>query len=252
MKPQGQIKGQPLSLHVLDYGLFRVHSGPRDIGICGFLITTDADERILMDTGFPAKYAHDAQAASEEDRLYEFGEVLHCTPDHLPAAQLARAGTGPDQITHMIQSHTHIDHIGGIELCPQAPMFIAKAERALDRPLYWGDVKPLDWPEREYIEIDGDCQIGPGLQIFLTPGHAPGQLALMVDLPRTGPVMLTSDAISRPGEIDEAFAGSWDEAQACAQGARLMDAAENAGAMIIYGHCPAQWSGLKKAPDWFD
>lgn len=252
MKPQAQIKGQPLSLHVLDYGMFRVHSGPRDIGICGYLITTDADERILMDTGFPAKYARDPKAATQQDRLFEFGEVLLCTPDHLPAAQLARAGVALDQITHMVQSHTHIDHIGGLALCPKAPMFIAATERALERPLYWGDVQPLSWPDRRYIEVDADCEIGPGLRLFLVPGHAPGQLALMVDLPKTGPVLLTSDAISRPGEIAEAFAGSWDEPAARASAERLMQAAQSASATVIYGHCPEQWPMLKKAPAFYD
>ena len=35
------LRGKPARLYVLDFGLFRVHSGPHDIGICGFLIITD-------------------------------------------------------------------------------------------------------------------------------------------------------------------------------------------------------------------
>lgn len=251
MKPQGCVKGQPVSLHVLDYGLFRVHSGPRDIGIVGFLITTDAGERILVDTGFPQKYADDPAAATEEDRLYEFGEVLDCTARHMPAAQLAKAGVTLDQITLMIQTHTHIDHVGHIGACPQAPILIGAAERALARPLYWGDVQPLDWPARDYIPVDADVQIGPGLRVLFTPGHAPGQLALVVELPESGTLIVTSDAISRPGEVDEKFAGSWDETQAIYHGHRLMAMAADTGATLIFGHCPEQWRTLKKAPDSF-
>ncbi|MFK7755233.1 MAG: MBL fold metallo-hydrolase [Sedimentitalea sp.] len=251
MKPQALLKGQPNALFVLDYGLFRVHSGPRDIGLCGYLIRTDAGENVLIDTGLPAKYAHTSAQATAQDRLGSFGQVLSCTPENLPEAQLARAGVRLDQITLMIQSHTHIDHIGGIDLCPSAPMVIASAERALPRPLYWGDVQPINWPQRDYIQIDQDSQIGPGFEVLLCPGHAPGQLAFLIDLPNTGAGLLTSDAISRPGEVDEAFAGSWDEAQACHHGARLLDRARARDATVIFGHCPAQWQTIAKAPDGF-
>ena len=252
MKPEGLIKGQPVSLHILDYGLFRVHAGPRDIGICGALITTDAGERILMDTGFPTRYVRDPAAATAEDGLDSFGNVLSLTPDNLPAAQLALAGTSLDDITLMIQSHTHIDHIGGIALCPQAPMLIGAPERALERPLYWSGGQPLAWPRRDYVLVDSDVRLGPGLTVYLVPGHAPGQLALMVSLPRSGPVLLTSDAISRPSELDEAFIGSHDEELACHHGARLMELARAADATIIFGHCPEQWRHLRKAPAHYD
>ena len=37
------LKGHPVSLAVLDYGLFRVNSNGRVIGICGYLVRTSAD-----------------------------------------------------------------------------------------------------------------------------------------------------------------------------------------------------------------
>jgi len=243
------LKGRPASLSILDYGLFRVHSNGRIIAICGYLITTDAGERVLVDTGFPAKYAVDIATASHEDRLGGFGEVLACTPANLPAAQLALCGVMPEQIDLLIQTHTHIDHIGGLADFPRAPMLISAAERALPRPLYWGKVQPLDWPDREYVVIDTDSQIGPGFEVFQTPGHAPGQLAMMIDLPQTGPVLLTSDAISRPAEIDEAFSTAGDPASAIASAARIMELADRRGAFVIYGHWPRQWPSLRKAPE---
>jgi N-acyl homoserine lactone hydrolase len=243
------LKGRPASLHILDYGLFRVHSNGRIIGICGYLITTDASERVLVDTGFPAKYAHDSAAASAEDHLGSFGEVLVCSPDNLPAAQLARCGVSPDQIDLMIQTHTHIDHVGGMADFPRAPMVIAASERALPRPSYWSDVQPLNWPDREYVILATDRTIGPGFEVLQTPGHAPGQLAMMIDLPRTGPVLLTSDAISRPAEMDEGFDTARNPQAAIDSAARIMAMADQRGAFVIYGHCPRQWPNLRKAPD---
>ncbi|MFT4962138.1 MAG: N-acyl homoserine lactone hydrolase [Paracoccaceae bacterium] len=249
MQAKGYLKGRPVSLHVLDYGLFKVHANGRVIGICGFLIQTDAGESVLVDTGFPQKYAEDKAAATEEDRLYEFGEVLECGLVNMPAPQLALAGITPDQIDLHILTHTHIDHVGGLGNFPQAPILVSGEERRLPRPLYWGKVQPLEWPDQDYLVIEDDVQIGPGFRVLTSPGHAPGQLALMLDLPETGSVLLTSDAISRAAEIEEKFAGSWDEAKAIASAERLMSLAKDTKALVIYGHSPEQWPTLRKSPE---
>jgi N-acyl homoserine lactone hydrolase len=251
MKNQMFLKGKPLRLAVLDYGLFQVHANGRIIGICGFVVQTDAGETILIDTGFPAKYAQDAQAATLEDDLGSFGSVLSVTPDNMPAAQLALLGLTPADITLMIQSHTHIDHVGHMDLCPHAPILIAEAERALPRPLYWSGKQAIEWPQADYLLVEEDFALGAGFDVLLCPGHAPGQLAFMVQLPQTGSVLLTSDAISRAAEIDEGFAGSWDVELAIHHGARLMQMAQDRDALVIFGHSPEQWPDLRKAPDWF-
>ncbi|MGB7244066.1 MAG: N-acyl homoserine lactonase family protein [Sulfitobacter sp.] len=248
MRAKGFLKGRPISLHVLDYGLFKVHANGRVIGICGFLIQTDAGEAILVDTGFPKKYAEDKITATQEDKLYEFGEVLECQSLNTPAAQLALAGLSPDQIDLHILTHSHIDHVGGLGDFPKAPILVAKAERQLPKPLYWGEVQPLEWPDQNYLVIDKDVLVGPDFTVHLVPGHAPGQLALSLNLPETGAVLLTSDAISRPAEIDEKFAGSWDEVKAIASAKRLMSIASQTNAFVVYGHCPDQWPALRKSP----
>ena len=245
------LEGNPKRLAVLDYGLFEVHAGPRTIGICGFAVETDADEVVLIDTGFPQKYAEDADAATAEDELGSFGRVLSVTPDNMPGPQLALLGLAKSDVTLMIQSHTHIDHVGDMAGYPQAPILISADERALPRPLYWSGKQAMDWPDRDYRLVTDDMMLGPGFEVLHCPGHAPGQLAFMVNLPDTGWVLLTSDAISRASEIDEKFAGSWDVDQAIFHGDRLMRLAAERDALVIFGHSPEQWPTLKKAPHWF-
>jgi N-acyl homoserine lactone hydrolase len=63
--------------------------------------------------------------------------------------------------------------------------------------------------------------------------------------------LLTSDAISRAAEIEENFAGSWDEDLAIHHGARLMELAASRDARVIFGHSPEQWPELRKAPNWY-
>lgn len=250
MQAEGFIKGRPVSLAVLDYGLFQVHSNGRIIGISGFAIQTDENETILVDTGLPEKYAKNAQFASEEDRLDEFGEVLECKPDNLPAAQLAKLGLTSEDVTLHVCTHTHIDHVGGLHAFPEAPILISANERKLAKPLYWGNTQPLDWPECDYILVESDVRVGPGLTVLEAPGHSPGQIALLVELPSRA-VMLTSDAISRAEEIDEKFVGAWNEAAANASAERLMKLAAEKDAFVIYGHCPKQWPDLRKAPETY-
>jgi N-acyl homoserine lactone hydrolase len=248
---QALLTGRPKRLAILDYGLFQVHANGRIIGICGYLIETTEGERVLIDTGFPAKYAEDAEAATAEDGLGGFGRVLSLTPHNLAPAQLARLQISTGDIDLMIQSHTHIDHVGFMDGFPGVPILIAEAERALPRPLYWSGKQAMDWPDRDYRLVTGDFSLGPGFEVLLVPGHAPGQLAFLLDLPQTGPLLLTSDAISRAAEIEENFAGSWDEDLAIHHGARLMELAASRGARVIFGHSPEQWPELRKAPNWY-
>ena len=96
--------------------------------------------------------------------------------------------------------------------------------------------------------VEGDVDLGPGLRVLSAPGHAPGQLSLLVELPETGAVLLTSDAVSRPAEITRGFDTTADRETAVASAARIMEIAERAGAWIVWGHDPGQWRMLRKAP----
>lgn len=246
------VKGMPAHMAILDFGLFQVHENGREIGISGYLIETTEGERILIDTGFPAKYATDAAAASAEDGLDDFGRVITLDAANLAPAQLALLGLEPDDIDLMVQSHTHIDHMGFMGAFPDVPILMAQAERDLPQPLCWPGAATMDWPEAEYLTIDQDTQLGPGFEVLLVPGHTPGQLAFALHLPKTGPVILTSDAISRADEIDTKFAGAWDSDLAFEQARRLFARATRDRAMLIFGHSPEQWPKLRKAPAWYD
>lgn len=243
---------QPLRLYILDFGLFRVYAGNRTIAICGYLIETRLGCRILVDTGFPAKYVHDAAKASDEDRLYEFGEMRELTAENLPSAQLGKIGLRTNDVDCLIITHSHIDHVGGIAEFPEAKLVIGAAERALPKPLYWGSIQPMDWPDMETLTVSGDLELCNGLRIISTPGHSPGHLSILVTLSNTGPVLLTADAISRPSEVDERFASSWDPELAIKSADRILKMATEFGAFVIYGHSPQQWPQLRKAPLFYD
>ncbi len=237
-----------VSLTILDLGLFEVHDDGRLIGIPAYLIRS-GPALLLVDTGFPAAYAHDPAAAGRSDGLDAFGVIRALDATQTLVAQLARCAVAPAMITHLVLTHSHIDHVGGLHAFPGATLVLDRAERAAPRPLYWGDRRPLAWPDQPQHLIDADTRIAPGVTLLRTPGHTPGHLSLLIEARDGRSVVLAADAISRPHELTEdRFAGAWDPALARASARRLVALAAERRATLIYGHDPAQWPSLPKAP----
>ncbi len=241
------LHGRPASLHILNLGAFAVRAG-RMIGIPAFLVTTDQGERVLVDTGFRDGYGTDPAAAGVADGLDPFGHLVDFTPQNLIVAQLALLGLAPSDLDLLILTHSHIDHIGGLPHVTHLPIIIGAEERALPRPLYWAGVQPMAWPQAEWRAVHEDTDIGPHFTVLHVPGHTPGQLALRFDLPQTGRVLITSDAISRPSEPDEGFGDAHNPGLALAHAARLLAMKAD---LCIWGHCPMQWKTLRTAPDYY-
>jgi N-acyl homoserine lactone hydrolase len=116
------------------------------------------------------------------------------------SAQLAEIGVPPDRITHVGFSHAHPDHIGNGSLFPAATLYIQQAEY----DFYLGPKGKPPAPPANYdklranrtVYLTGDHDVfGDGsVTIISSPGHTPGHQALLVRLPKTGPVLLTGDA----------------------------------------------------------
>lgn len=248
---------QDLSRHrvtrvtLLDLGDFAVGpvGGPvkRIIGIPGYLIETDLGARLLVDTGFDPLYAHDPAAAEARDTLSGFGALIGYATRQTLAGQLALLDLTPADITALILTHGHIDHIGSLNLLT-CPLIVGAQERALPRPIYWSGSQPFDWPEVETLRIAEETPLCHGLRLIPTPGHTPGHLSLLVSPIGARPLLIAADAINRESEPAEGFADAMDPAQAKVSADRLFALQAETGALMIYGHEPAQWRDLPKAP----
>ena len=95
-------------LYILDFGLFQVHENGRFIGIPGYLLQTDDGRNILVDTGFPAAYARNAEQATRDDGLGSFGRVVSLTEENLPAGQLGKLGLTKADIDLLVLTHSDI------------------------------------------------------------------------------------------------------------------------------------------------
>ncbi len=242
---------RPARLYVLDFGLFNVGNGARIIGIQGYLVETNRGARILIDTGFPPEYATNYASAAARDGLDSFGTLIDFSPRQTAAGQLTVLGLTPADITHVVLSHGHIDHVGSLPLFAHAPVLMTRAERQTAKPLYFGGESPVDWPDADYHLIDDVTDICPGLTVIPTPGHTAGHASVMVSLPDTGTVILAGDALNRASEPQEGFPGVWDSAVARQSADQLFTLQAGHKAMMIYGHDPVQWPELRKAPAFY-
>ncbi len=233
-------------LTVLDFGSFDVGPGKRRIGIPGFLIETDRGARILVDTGFDPLYARDPAAAEARDHLSDFGVLIDYSDHNAAPGQLARLGLAPADITHLVLSHGHIDHVGALALF-SCPVLLTAAERSTPRPRYWAASQPLAWPDLPYVTITAETAFCTGLHLLPTPGHTPGHLSLLVSLGGRH-FLLAGDAINRASEPAEGFPDAMDPRLAAGSAARLQALQARLGAMMIWGHDPSQWQALPKAP----
>ena len=168
------------------------------------------------------------------------------------ASQLDQLGVKPADIKYMAVSHTHGDHVGNVELFPQAMLFVQKAEYEWPGP----DNKPRFEPKHPVTKLEGDRDVfGDGsVTLLATPGHTPGHQSLLVKLPKTRAVVLSGDAVH--------FKDNWDNRrvpemntskdQTLASMQRIADVVAKEHAQLWIKHDLVQTNQLKQAPDYYE
>lgn len=213
--------------------------------------------RLLFDTGIHPEAITDPVGRLGAARARRF--AVRSGPDEEVASQLGRLGLRPDDVGLVANSHFHFDHCGGNELFPRATFLVQRAElvaaRAVDpaRPgRYAPSVRDFDHPLR-YLPVEGEHDVfGDGTVVLLpTPGHTPGHQSLWVELPETGPVILTGDACYTLEHLEaERVPGVvWNPTLAAHAVKRLKTLARLTGARVFPSHDPDFWRTVKQAPD---
>jgi glyoxylase-like metal-dependent hydrolase (beta-lactamase superfamily II) len=116
---------------------------------------------ILFDSGF-----------HRETFLKEFPMKDYLRPDE--AVKLA--GVQPDQVTDIVISHAHWDHMGGIDLFPKAQVWIQKEEFRYYTGEAWqpggdhGGIDPEDVKQLVQLNTEGRLHLVNGDNVELFPG----------------------------------------------------------------------------------
>ena len=208
-----------LRLTVLDTGYCTARAGLIATGsgwhqerchATAFLLRHPVHGVILFDTGYAPRLL-DAFAAWPA-RLYRYATpTVIGTP---VIEHLRTAGIAPSDVSTIIVSHLHADHVAGLRDFPEARYVISHAALTLQRmvcgigavrrgviqPLFPDDFADRAWVIREFsdapIPVFGETHdlFGDGaIRLLPLPGHARGQLGALVQA-EGGDVLLCADA----------------------------------------------------------
>ncbi|MDH4064266.1 MAG: MBL fold metallo-hydrolase [Acidobacteriota bacterium] len=170
---------------------------------------------MLFDAG--ADRAVDSDPGYHGDRITAFFNRhifrWHIGPEDTLTQQLERAGYAAADVTMMVASHLHADHVGGIAEIPQADLF------ASGEGLEY--MRGPDHPERRFIfrqhieipgakwhaipfEPTGDPEFAPfseawdvlgdgSMVVLPTPGHIEGSVSMLVRRVERPPLLMIGD-----------------------------------------------------------
>ena len=151
----------------------------------------------------------DSGCAAEQGEVYRKANEPGATYTH-PKVLVERLGVKPEQVTRVVLTHMHGDHVNGMldlpTLYPNAQFYVQKRELnfwAFDpmaqKPAFKIFLNPpgvnavaaLAKTPRLSI-LDGDQFVGPEMEVLLVPGHTPG-LQVVVLPTAKGQAIVASD-----------------------------------------------------------
>jgi glyoxylase-like metal-dependent hydrolase (beta-lactamase superfamily II) len=174
----------------------------------GFFVVMHPKGNFLFDTGNNDKIINDP---SYWGPMAQALQVVR-TPDIAIDTQLKKIGLTPNDIKYVAVGHMHLDHGGNVCKFPNAIFLVQKDEMknaawpepGTAGPYIPGDVACLRnnigeaLPNKYKMEmLDGDLDVYGDRSVVIKrwPGHTPGSQMVIVRLPKTGTVVLTSDNV---------------------------------------------------------
>jgi glyoxylase-like metal-dependent hydrolase (beta-lactamase superfamily II) len=199
-----------------------------------FWLLRGPDQVILVDTG-----VHPAAERPGRQLLIR------------PADAVAALGVAADDVSQVVVTHCHSDHIGNLDAFARAKLTVQRREidfwsgsiarrRQFAATVDPGQIKYLRGAidSGRGVVIDGDTSVADGVEVRLVGGHCPGQQIVIV---RTSgaPVVLPSDAVHFYEELDRQmpFGVLWNLGEMYAA-YDLLQSLATAGAVVVPGHDP--------------
>lgn len=201
-----------------------------------FWVIRSREEIILVDTGF----GPDVGRRRGRTLLIE------------PVEALRRLGITASQVSRILVTHCHYDHIGNLPLFPDATITVQRQE--LDfwtgpdaRRCQIGHVVEAD--EVDYLRaavregrvqlLNGDTELSSGIRTLMVGGHSPGQQITIIET-KDQPIVLASDALHFYEELerDMPFA-IFTDLIATYRAYDLLRELEARGGIVAAGHDPS-------------
>ena len=215
------------------------------------LVETD-EGKVLWDTSCPSDW-EDRWAPTGLQDFFPYDKV---SDDEYLDARLNAMGVGLDEIDYVILSHLHFDHAGNAQMFKNTNAKLVCHEREKDfafnfeGPFNGAHLK-TDYEGLEFQTVSGDTDFLPGIRLIETPGHTVGTMSMQVDLPDTGTMIFTSDAVYMgesygPPATPAAIVNNLEDFYASVE--KLRGIQEQTGAQMVFGHDAEQIHQLRVGP----
>jgi len=175
-------------------------------------------------------------------------------------AQLQAAGHKPADITYLALSHYHWDHTANAGMFAGATWLVRQIERdAMFSDKATGTSRPQTYAALKnsktiIITTDEHDVFGDGTVILkAAPGHTPGHQVLYVNLPETGPVVLSGDLYHYQAErtMGKYPTFEFDKNQTRVSRAAVDTFLTKTKARLWIQHDLTAHTALKKAPQYY-
>jgi 4-pyridoxolactonase len=186
-------------------------------------------------------------------------ELPEQTEEQSLPAQLESCGFGLGDVTAVVNSHLHIDHVGGNQLFKGTNVRhlihereVAQARNHAPFEFFGYSDESWDYEGARIETFSGDTELAKGLWVYETPGHTVGHVSVLVDGDRpllfAMDVAYTADALERgiqPGFHHTPVDGVRSIA-------RVKQLAEERGAQIFLSHDMEAWQEYTHAPGHYE
>jgi glyoxylase-like metal-dependent hydrolase (beta-lactamase superfamily II) len=206
----------------------------------------------LFDTGLGPE-ARDIEFTRHIGYVWGDPEIPDGNDDPL-ISELGKCGVSLDEVDVLVMSHLHVDHTGGVPYFADGrPVYIQGAELdfGLSHDADGFYRAHYDDPNLAWHRLTGDAEIASGIRAISTPGHTPGHMSYLIELPESGPIVFPFDAVPTMENVDRDSPIVGTEAQKPLireSHDRIVELARSTGARLLPGHCPRTWPALDGQP----
>ena len=215
------------------------------------LVETD-EGRLLWDTSCP----RDWEERWNPTGLQEFFPYDKVSDEEYLDSRLNQMGVGLDEIDYVVLSHLHFDHAGNARMFEGTNAKLVCNEKERDFAfgfdgLFTGAHVKTDYEGLDFQTVSGDAEFLPGVKLIETPGHTVGTMSMQVDLPDTGTMIFTSDAVYMgesygPPAVPAAIVNNLEDFYRSVE--KLRGIQEQTNATMVFGHDAEQIHQLRLAP----
>jgi 4-pyridoxolactonase len=207
------------------------------------------DGLFLFDTGIDLDHMN---------RVLPF-ELPEQTPEQTIPAQLDACGFSLGDVTTVVNSHLHIDHVGGNQLFKGTGVRhlihereLAQARKHEPFEFFGYSDKSWDYDGADIETFSGDLELAPGIWLYETPGHTVGHCSVLLDGGR--PMLFAMDVAYTAAALEKGIQPGFhnNPHDGVISIARVKQLAADRGAEIFYSHDMDAWQTYTRAPEHYE